>query len=667
MRRLARVLFATGLGLADPAAAEVEVPVEPDAVELDTMVIRTGKADSPGVTTTHLDREALDPLDAGSAAELLEAVPGAQARTNSRGETLVYVRNSGERQLAVFLDGAPLNVPWDNRVDLSLVPAPLVDRIAVVQGPAPVEYGTNVAGGVVELATGWSRGARRAVAEVQGGTGGRLQLSAGHGAGEGPWRWSFGVTHAQADGQALASGADLAFSQPDGALRTNTDARTTAIAARGGWDGGRGTSLALTVAHLDAERGIAPEGHRDPSVARVRFWRYPEARTTMAVVSAEGAPLPRLGWRGSAWASRSVQLIDAYADATYTTVRSREDDDDRTFGGRLTGRYALGLAGLTLAVNGLSSTHLQRDLSFGATATPAPRLVYRQATFSSGAALDAAPWSGAAITAGMSWDAMSPIRTGDKPDLDRFDGLGASVGVTQDLGQVRLRAAAGRKVRFPTLRELFGDALGQFLINPGLKPETSLLGEAGVEVRAAGVRAGLTAFGTRTRDAIDQRSVTLPGETRPRRQRINLEGSRVVGAELALVALLPHHLEADGSLVVSRARRVAGAPGGETRLAEKPDTLGRLALGWAPPAGASARVSASYTGRAYSLADDGSFVALPTSLAIDVRVGWRVRWEGGRTAELFVRADNVTDATVVPQLGLPAPGRTVLVGANVGF
>jgi len=675
MHLLARLLLAAALGLPlGGEAQEVAPPPSPgeaegEPVELDPMVIQTGKAEAPGVETTRLDRAALEPLDASSAAELLEVVPGAQTRTNSRGETLVYLRNSGERQLAVFLDGALLNVPWDNRVDLSLVPAAVIDRVAVVAGPAPMEYGANVPGGVVEFASGWAHGPGRTVAEVQAGTEERFQLSAGHGGAAGGLRWSLGATHAQAGGLALPGDAGLAFSQPDSSLRTNTDSRTTGVAGTLSLDAGDGTVVGLTVAHLDSERGIAPEGHKDPSVSRVRFWRYPFVRSTLAVLSAEGALGAATRWRGAAWANRAEQAIDAYADATYADRSSREDTDDLTFGGRLLGRRALGSGGLTLALNALGSTHWQQDLSYADGADPSPpRLLYRQATLSGGAAVDARPFERTAVTLGASYEAMVPLRTGDKPDLDPFTGWGVTLGATHDLDEhLRLRAAAGRKVRFPTLRELFGEALGQFLLNPDLRPETSLVVEAGVELHAGRVRAGLTGFSTFTKDTIDQRSVRLDGETRPRRQRVNLEGSRTYGAELTARALLPRHLEVDGSLTVTRVRRVADQPGDETRLAEKPEALGRLGLGWAPPSGPSARVGASYTGRAYSLADDGSLVALPTSLALDARLGWRFAWTGARAVELFVRGDNLTDANVVPQLGLPAAGRTVQGGANLVF
>jgi iron complex outermembrane receptor protein len=58
--------------------------------------------------------------DAVSLSETAALLPGVSVQTNSRGETLFYPRGSGERQVAVFLDGALLTIPWDYRYDLDL-------------------------------------------------------------------------------------------------------------------------------------------------------------------------------------------------------------------------------------------------------------------------------------------------------------------------------------------------------------------------------------------------------------------------------------------------------------------------------------------------------------------------------------------------------------------
>ena len=102
------------------------------------------------------------------------------------------------------------------------------------------------------------------------------------------------------------------------------------------------------------------------------------------------------------------------------------------------------------------------------------------------------------------------------------------------------------------------------------------------------------------------------------------------------------------------------------RLSEKPEALGGLALTYSGQQGMGLTIESMYTGRAYSLNDDDQFVPLKTSLTFNIRVSQRIDlWP--RSIELFVRADNVTDQVVLPQLGLPAAGRTVSGGVKVGL
>ena len=53
--------------------------------------------------TQRISLAQIENRDAFSASEVLRIVPAAHIQTNSRGETLVYLRNAGERQVALFL------------------------------------------------------------------------------------------------------------------------------------------------------------------------------------------------------------------------------------------------------------------------------------------------------------------------------------------------------------------------------------------------------------------------------------------------------------------------------------------------------------------------------------------------------------------------------------
>jgi iron complex outermembrane receptor protein len=146
-----------------------------------------------------------------------------------------------------------------------------------------------------------------------------------------------------------------------------------------------------------------------------------------------------------------------------------------------------------------------------------------------------------------------------------------------------------------------------------------------------------------------------------------LEGSRVLGVELIGTVAVGDDITVEGHLTVMDIHVRQNAPDDPDKLSEKPQALGRLAATYAGEQGTGFTVEGVYTGQAYSLADNDEFVPLDKSLALNVRVSQTVRVAPRRTVELFVRADNITDEVVLPQLGLPAAGRMFSGGVKVGL
>jgi hypothetical protein len=60
-----------------------------------------------------------------------------------------------------------------------------------------------------------------------------------------------------------------------------------------------------------------------------------------------------------------------------------------------------------------------------------------------------------------------------------------------------LRAGVGQKTRFPTMRELFDEALDRFMVNPELEPESALMVEVGLGLGIFVADAGRTVLSSR--------------------------------------------------------------------------------------------------------------------------------------------------------------------------
>lgn len=636
------------------AIAAPAFPAAAGDIEVESIVVRGDRARAISESRRSLSREQLEDLHPRSAADVLRRLPGAHVPTNSRGESILFLRNAGERQVSVFFDGALLNVPWDNRIDLSLVPAGVIGAVWAATGPLSSQYGVNALGAVNLVPISLADREQHLALHAEAGSHGLWSGEAVLGHSLGHWEFVLAGGCAERDRDPLSDDAHLPLHQVDADARTNTDSAVAYVlgraAARFSWG-----QIATTAMFSDAEKGIAPESDRTGSA--VRFWRYPEVTNAMGVVHADVAIDADASLDLAGWVQDFSQTIAAYSNATYGQIATEERDADLTYGVRAVGTYRFGANKVALSYNALTSDHDQRDVNFLAGAPAAvlpPELSYRQEAHSVG--LDyARPLSDAFdIEGGVGFDMLSFPRTGDKPPIADFDDFSYRLGAAWELtDDWRVRGGAGQKSRFPTMRELFGTALNRFLLNPDLRPERVSVAELGVERRWTDGYVSLTPFFQDVEDTIDQRAVG------PLRQRINLKGSSVRGVELDFLTPLDECWSASGNVMWAEARRKRAQPSDPEFIAEKPEIVAHALLRYHNPSGFEAGVEIEHFGRAYSLGPTGAFVPLAISTQFNFYAAYKLDFGPSWAAkpELYVRVDNVSDEFVEPQAGLPAPGR----------
>lgn len=619
-------------------------------VEFSETIVVTGRG-SGGLSfeTRHgLEPEEVNTLGAGSADEIIRRLPSLYVPVNSRGEAIAFVRNAGERQVAIFYEGAAINVPWDNRLDLSLFPAALIGSIRAAAGPLAPHYGVNAIG-ALSLSP---RTTSHAMAAL--GTQGRVDAEAVLATEDAVIGGSYSVR----DGEALSDRANTPFSQPDDDLRTNTDRRLTSAFVQIGtsW---AGHDVGLTALHVEAEKGTAPEGNR---ASGARFWRYPEVRHTLFAANAISDLGNATELTSAVWYQRFGQAIENYASVAYDRITLKQVDRDNTWGLRNLLKHKTGPGTLVVSFNYLDSTHRQRDIPFMAgnppAKLPAP-LLYRQRNWSIGGEFELEFNEALRAEIGAGYDQVDYVRTGDKPAVKDAKGWTGRAGLVIEAGGgLLLRATAGRKMRAPTLRERFGEAINRFLINPDLLPERIATYEIGAEWRGDGGGFFVIPFHQDLKNTIDQRNV---GSLR---QRINLPGSTVwgveAGGEWRLIEKL--HLSANGTW--TRVRRKHIQAGVLNRIAEKPSLIARARLSFDNPVGISGAVEMEHVGRAYSADTAGILVPLQRSTSFNAHLAYGAEFLNKRV-EVFARVGNLSNTLIEPQLGLPAPGRSARVGIRL--
>ena len=155
-------LVATGVAVEAGATVELNIPLEPEAIELEEEVVIEAKALRNTGAALLKDRQKAPAVsDAISAAEISRAGSGdaAEAMSHVTGASVVegkyvYIRGLGDRYSTVQLNGAslPSSDPDRKTVPMDLFPTNLLDNIVTTKSFTPDKPG-NFTGGSIDIGT----------------------------------------------------------------------------------------------------------------------------------------------------------------------------------------------------------------------------------------------------------------------------------------------------------------------------------------------------------------------------------------------------------------------------------------------------------------------------------------------------------------------------------
>ena len=235
---------------------------------LEEITIKSGLVLEPK-SITLIEPGQLEKSDAGSVTEIGKFVPSVKTQNNSRGESLFYLRGSSERQLTLFFDGVPLNIPWDQRIDLSLVPTDAVGELSVSKGIPSVVYGANTIAGVLNINSKSFTGSAGKMSAQLGENGN--QLYSGHiMGGNNTMSYLLSGSYKNQDTYKLPD----SFSSPDnpGTTRVNSYLKSLSLFAKLDYKYSETSNVSFSANVIDSEKGVPPE----IDVRKPRYWRYPQ-------------------------------------------------------------------------------------------------------------------------------------------------------------------------------------------------------------------------------------------------------------------------------------------------------------------------------------------------------------------------------------------------------
>ena len=660
-----------------PVAAQTAAADDPPIYHHGEIVV-TGDAPRVVEDVTTVDVVTAEEIAASGARtvdEAIELLPGLHLRRGAEGVRLLDVRGLRTRNVLLLLDGVPLGSSFDGFFDPETLPVESIARIKLVRGAGSSLYGPAGNGGVLSIVTRAAGAEPSALARVEGGP--DTRRAAARGSWRGGRSGAFGLTAAGSitDQDAWELSGDFEPTPlEDGGARLASDREDRAAFGGLTWDPRPDRGFGLNLVHRSGEHGKPPgteDARTSPFAPRARY-----ERVDFDALSAHAGGAFDLGtsWtlRPALYFNRSDEVTDGFDDAEYDSQEAagafRENAEATTAGASLQlaarpgerGRWTVGIdarregydaRGFELRTPGGGTGgggRMGMGGGQGGAAVRSPIDEDRSVRIASLAAEyehSAGPWS---AVAGGGYAIQS------REDRDDDEGVHALLGVRRALGSAwAIRGSVARKIRFPTLRDLYGAGRG----NPDLEAETTRHYELGVERVFGGDRDHRVEMVLYRLDG-DDFIQGLPGEPLA-----NTEDTRRQGVELSGFHRLGQRQRIDWSYTYLDAED--RSPGADTStIQNQPRHKAALAATVRLPFALEGRGDVLHVADSYALSrtrptrrmELGDYTLV--SLGLSRPIGAHLR--------LRAQVDNLLDESYFESIGFPGPGRTGWLRLELG-
>lgn len=464
-------------------------------------------------TISEVTAKDIEKFNASNMGDALKLLPGIYFRQGrAKQESYASIRGFEQDKVLILLDGMPIYQPYEGLVNLTDIPVQNIAKIKVIKGVSSSLYGPNSMGGVINIIT--RKGGRKpeATLSYEVGDYSTHHISITHGQKVGNLDYFMGISHKESDGFKLANDftltpeilASMAVApspiphtllKTDSGLRENTDYSRDAITFTASWDVTGKNTLGISMEYYNNEYGIAPgaiyrETRRAGGTAYwyPRYWRFNDWKRYTVNITDEYELTDTLKFKGRFFYDDYQSALNAYDDDTYSSqLRTAgapsfdSEYDDYNIGGnfyvfwdRIQNHH------VRMGYSFKKDVHTS-EYAFASSAPEYEKLVSHTYSVALEDVVDIT--DSLSLTVGASYDTFEQIDreqasgTVKGDDIHSFNPQAGVSYIYSDA--LNFYASVGRKIRFPTMRNLYANGVIGPKGDPDMKEEKAIIYEFG--------------------------------------------------------------------------------------------------------------------------------------------------------------------------------------------
>lgn len=661
---------------------------------LGQVTVQAPGPDSASLGGTTITQDDIRQFNRETLDKAVTLVPGVSTSlAGGRNETNIWIRGFDRWRVPLSIDGIPIYLPYDNRVDFGRFATADVSEIQVTKSFTSVIDGPGALGGAINLVSRqvtrpFEGDARVGASFDQNGAYNGIVTDIFAGSKQDNWYIQGSGTENYRSHWRLSDDFKPG-SFENGGNRDHSGSQDYKVNFKVGYTPNATDEYSINVIHQEGDKDTPFQDTRLPA-SQAKFWTWPDW-DKQSVYWLSKTAIDDLGSyvKVRAYYDRFYNVLDIWDNANFNTMKSTSAQistyDDRAAGGSVELSKVL-LGGMDVVRTAFHYRWDQHNSQAQTNGNPGqwykqPWLEDAENTYSVAFENIFHPSQAWDITLGASYDYRQMLKADDWNTLPAIKGVvPAPYGIlvnypTADKRAVNpelavayhysgtgvVHASLSERTRFPTLFEMFSSRFGTSTGNPTLRPEKSVNWETGIADTLGSTHLGANVFYSRMMDAIEPVSVYFPSLGKSYNQNRNIGTENHAGFELEASTRILPTLDA-GANYSYLMRQVLN------HVAVATDTPRHHVFGyvdWRPLEGLSVVPSVEFNGKRWlqSAANMNTYYRGADAAVANIKIAYDIT----KAINIEVGLNNIFDTNYQIEDGYNAEGRNIFTNLRVKF